>query len=50
MEYLLSYAANYGFPMVVASFLLIRMDKRLASLDLGIRDLAQILAKREIGH
>lgn len=50
MDYLLTSIANYGFPMVVASFLLIRMDKRLASLDLGIRDLAQTLAQKEFKY
>ena len=46
MEYFFEYIANYGFPMVVASFLLFRMDKHLASLDRGIRNLTQILAKQ----
>lgn len=46
MEYILTYMANYGFPMVVASFLLIRMDKHLANLEQGIRQLNEILAKQ----
>lgn len=46
MEYILTYIANYGFPMVVASFLLIRMDKHLANLEQGIRQLNEILAKQ----
>ena len=33
MEYIFTYIANYGFPMVVASFLLFRMDKHLANLE-----------------
>ena len=37
MEYIFTYIANYGFPMVVASFLLFRMDKHLANLEEGIR-------------
>lgn len=46
MEYILTYMANYGFPMVVASFLLIRMDKHLTNLEQGIRQLNEILAKQ----
>lgn len=46
MEYIFTYIANYGFPMVVASFLLFRMDKHLANLEEGIRNLTQILAKQ----
>lgn len=45
MEYILEYVANYGFPMVIASFLLIRMDKHLINLEKGIRDMNNILAK-----
>lgn len=43
MDYLLQSFANYGFPMVVASFLLLRMEKQLASLNNSIKDLVQIL-------
>lgn len=46
MEYILTYMANYGFPMVVASFLLIRMDKHLVNLEQGIKQLNEILAKQ----
>lgn len=46
MEYLLQSMANYGFPMVVAVFLLVRMDKRLAQLDSGIRDLTEVIRQR----
>ena len=46
MEYLLQSMANYGFPMVVAVFLLVRMDKRLAQLDSGIRDLTEVIRRR----
>lgn len=49
MEYILTYIANYGFPMVVASFLLFRMDKHLANLEQGIRNMSEILAK-QINH
>ena len=46
MEYLLQSMANYGFPMVVAVFLLVRMDKRLADLDNGIRDLTEVIRQK----
>ena len=46
MEYLLQSMANYGFSMVVAVFLLVRMDKRLAQLDSGIRDLTEVIRQR----
>lgn len=46
MEYLLQSMANYGFPMVVAVFLLVRMDKRLAELDSGIRDLTEVIRQK----
>ena len=46
MEYLLQSMANYGFPMVVAVFLLVRMDKRLVQLDSGIRDLTEVIRQR----
>lgn len=44
MEYIFTYIANYGFPMVVASFLLFRMDKHLANLEEGIRHMNETLA------
>lgn len=47
MEYLLQSMANYGFPMVVAVFLLVRMDKRLADLDSGIRDLTEVIRQKK---
>lgn len=43
MDYVLQSFANYGFPMVVAAFLLLRMEKQLASLNDSIKDLVQIL-------
>lgn len=46
MDYLLQNIANYGFPMVVAVFLLVRMDKRLADLDNGIRDLTEVIRQK----
>lgn len=49
MEYIFTYIANYGFPMVVASFLLFRMDKHLANLEEGIRHMNETLAK-QVNH
>ena len=46
MDYLLQSIANYGFPMVVVVFLLVRMDKRLADLDNGIRDLTEAIRQK----
>lgn len=46
MDYLLQSIANYGFSMVVAVFLLVRMDKRLADLDNGIRDLTEAIRQK----
>ena len=46
MDYLLQSIANYGFPMVVAVFLLVRMNKRLADLDNGIRDLTEAIRQK----
>lgn len=49
MEYIFTYIANYGFPMVVANFLLFRMDKHLANLEEGIRRMNETLAK-QVNH
>lgn len=49
MEYIFTYIANYGFPMVVASFLLFHMDKHLANLEEGIRHMNETLAK-QVNH
>ncbi|SDD77889.1 YvrJ family protein [Sporomusa acidovorans] len=46
MEQLLSYASSYGFPMVVAAYLLVRIEGRLENLAASINDLAKILAER----
>ena len=44
MEGLLSSAANYGFPMVVASYLLVRIEGKLAALDRSIQELTRVVA------
>ena len=46
MEQLLSYCSSYGFPMVVAAYLLVRIEGRLEKLAASINDLARIIAER----
>ncbi len=46
MEQMLSYASSYGFPMVVAAYLLVRIEGRLETLAASINDLTQIIAER----
>jgi len=46
VEQLLNYASSYGFPMVVAAYLLVRMEGRLEKLAASINDLAKIIAER----
>jgi len=36
---------NYGFPMVIAFYLLIRVEKKLDDLTVAISDLTRILGK-----
>lgn len=46
MEQMLNYASSYGFPMVVAAYLLVRIEGRLEHLAASINDLAKIIAER----
>lgn len=43
MEQLLGYAANYGFPMVISMYLLIRIETKLEKLAASIQNLANTL-------
>lgn len=43
VEALLVQAANYGFPMVVAVYLLVRVEKKLDDLTLAINNLERTL-------
>lgn len=43
MDVLLTAAANYGFPMVVAVYLLIRLDKRLDMLTQSVTELQSVI-------
>lgn len=39
MEAILTATANYGFPMVVAAYLLIRLEHKMDSLSASINEL-----------
>lgn len=43
MEDLLTAVANYGFPMVVASYLLLRLEQKMDSLSASIAELVLTL-------
>ena len=43
---LLSAAADYGFPMLVSSYLLVRMEGRIEKLSANIESLTSVLQER----
>ena len=43
MEQFLTAIGNFGFPIVVASYLLLRMETKLEKLSCGIRDLQEAI-------
>ena len=43
---LLSAAADYGFPMLVSSYLLVRMEGRIEKLSATIDTLTRVLQER----
>lgn len=43
---LLSAAADYGFPMLVSSYLLVRMEGRIGKLSANIDTLTRVLQER----
>ena len=45
-ERLLSAAADYGFPMLVSSYLLVRMEGRIVKLSANIESLTRVLQER----
>lgn len=49
MENLWVQIGNYGFPMVVAFYLLVRVEKKLDDLTVAIQALAQTLNKSGSG-
>ena len=46
IDKLLSAAADYGFPMLVSSYLLVRMEKKIEALSANIDRLTQVLQDR----
>ena len=47
---LLSAAADYGFPMLVSSYLLVRMEGRIEKLSANIESLTHVLQDRLVMH
>ena len=45
---LLSAAADYGFPMLVSSYLLVRMEGRIEKLSANIDTLTRVLQERRV--
>ena len=45
-ERLLSAAADYGFPMLVSSYLLVRIEGRIEKLSANIESLTRVLQER----
>lgn len=45
MEDFLNQAVNYGFPMVVAWYLLVRIEDKLEKLSISISQLSQMIEK-----
>ena len=45
-ERLLSAAADYGFPMLVSSYLLVRREGRIEKLSANIESLTRVLQER----
>lgn len=43
MEELLQSFSNYGFPMVISAYLLIRFEGKIEHLATCIRDLAEVI-------
>lgn len=45
MEEFLNQVANYGFPMVVAWYLLVRIEDKLEKLSISINQLSKMIEK-----
>jgi hypothetical protein len=43
MEMLFTQIGNYGFPMVVTIYLLVRVEKKLDELTIAIHDLGKVV-------
>lgn len=46
MDQLLAYVANYGFPMVISVYLLVRIETKLEILSGSINDLAKVITAK----
>ncbi len=46
MEEILISIGNYGFPMVVSAYLLVRVEQKLNALTISIRSLAGVIEGR----
>ena len=46
MEQIMIYTANYGFPMVISIYLLVRIEGKLEQLAGSINDLAKVIATK----
>ena len=46
MEQLLTYTVNYGFPMVLCMFLLVRIEGKLEQLSGSINELAKVITAK----
>jgi len=46
MEELMQLVSNYGFPMVVAGYLLVRLEPLIRNLDKSITLLTMVVAKQ----
>ncbi len=44
MDELLIQLGNYGFPMVVAAYLLVRVERKIDHLSMAIRDLERTIS------
>ncbi|KUO53090.1 MAG: ribonuclease Z [Desulfitibacter sp. BRH_c19] len=45
MEMILTQVGNFGFPMVVAIYLLVRVEKKLDELTIAINELGRVVEK-----
>ncbi len=46
MEQIMVYAANFGFPMVISVYLLVRIEAKLEQLAVSINDLGKVIASK----
>lgn len=49
MSEIFGYIANFGFPMVISIFLLVRIENRLEQLSASIHELAKAILVRPPG-